>query len=56
MENSRPNVIDPEVLPPQRLGQVNWDMKSTLCSPFFWFILGGLTVGAGIYFFQRQRR
>jgi hypothetical protein len=46
MENVTPTqVIEPEVLPPQR-GPVRLDLRTSLCSPYFWLLLG---LGAGLY-------
>jgi hypothetical protein len=56
METSpRSTVIEPEILPREDMrpkihaGPVTFDARSTLQSPFFWIVVGGIGTAALIY-------
>ena len=49
-------VIEPEVLPPIRANNLNFDMRSMVQSPFFWFVLGAGSASLAIWLIHREGR
>lgn len=54
--DTRPEVVEPEIVPVTRMNAVRFDMRSTVQSPFFWFVLGAGAASLGIWLIHKEGR